>query len=357
MAFWPAAADYTHILMAALLAGPSVFVTIINPAEAATVTTQLIDIQWAFSPGVQTSYRIKIFDTAGTILIHDTGVVATSSKLATLDAALVGLENTVSYKIQVFVNLANGTTGQSDLRSFTLNAATGNDVTGLSCTENVTGLPKVELAWTAFTLTGGETFLNYNVWRRKSGTTSWTRIAGPALTNRTGDVSFDDYGPDANIAYEYTVTARVAVTTGEDESDKQGTPEECTLIFGKWYLHDVNDVTTFLEFTGTSATVTQQQAQREIEVWGRQAPTLHIGDRDSFRIALSGITGWDYNRAMWDTIVLLMQRQRTTGAILEVRFRDQRYFCQLVDDGRRDFRGQQYESSIILQEVHFDESV
>ncbi len=359
MTKWPAALDYAAHLLLSAMADPTLFVTIITPADAATVTTQLMDVQWTFAPGVQTAYQIKIWDTTGVTLVHDTGVVNSSSQFATIDAALAGLVNGTDYQVQVFITTSEGNSGVSAKRDFTLDAVTVSaDVAGLTVTPNVASLPFMDLDWTEFVLDGTETFLHYNIWRRVDGggAQDWVRLT--TITTKA-TVTYADYTAAPNITYDYTVTVRVSVATGEDESNKDTTPPEDSLDFIQGFAHDfATKASNFATLLIRGVARTDVQGQREHQPWGRQLPTVFVGDSETKLLEVTLATQrFNQNKAMWADLTAFLERQRDEGTTVVLRFREETYFGVVRRVRRTDQPGRLYVSSFTFRPIHFDEAV
>ena len=358
MAIWPTGLDAAFALLPFFVANVPVDVVIDVPTEAASVTTQLIDVQWSFSPGAQSSYRVRFWsDASASVLIHDSGVVGSASAAVTFDGMLIGLENATTYYITVDLTLTNSGTGVSGIRSFTLAAAPTNDVTGMTATPINSALPHNLVAWTAFTLGGGETFINYNVFRRVAAVGGvWTRIAGPALTNRTGNVSYLDYNAASFIIYDYTVTARVTTSTGEEESDKPAA-DTAIMAFIESYIHDEADDTFFTEMKLLRTSFPELQDQGLVAPWGRQKPTVFVGDQQSRKGQVMATNrAWSTERSLFDDLHTLLDRQRENSSVLVLRWERDIMFCQINKLTRTNQVGDAYTMVMDVQEVFIDES-
>ncbi len=166
MSQWHTTAPLSIADGAAFFADPLVVVTMVSPTSGSTVTSSQFDVQWSFSPGTQSTFRVRIFsDAGGTILEYDSGEVASPTLLHAVPSGSIASSG--SFWIRVDITTTDLQAGQSPLTDFTTAFAPSVDVSGLTVTPVSTDLPHLLSEWTKVVPGGSEVFVNYNLYRRK----------------------------------------------------------------------------------------------------------------------------------------------------------------------------------------------
>src|SRR3990172_1932431 len=139
------------------------------------------------------------------------------------------------------------------------------------------------------------TFLRYHVYRRLTGDTVWTQIArvpDRAITY------YQDYLVGGANSYHYSVTQVVDVS-GEDVESAHNVVA-ATNDFSDSWLHDIANPGYFAQAILLQAQYTPEQDIAFVQPWGRQTPTMHIGNKDSQRAGLAVIGSW--SAGAWDDL-------------------------------------------------------
>lgn len=352
MSQWHSTAPLTISDGAAFFADPLVAVTMVSPTSGSTVTSSQFDVQWAFSPGTQSTFRVRIFsDAGGTILEYDSGEVASPTLLHTVPSGSIASAD--DFWIRVDITTTDLQAGQSPLTDFTTAFAPVNNVTGLTVTPVSTGLPHFLLEWSEVVPSGSEVFVNYNLYRRKNLTDTWIRIA-KLLT--IGTLEYLDYVPEAQQAYDYSITWTALDTPDTLESIRSAVTDTIP-AFSSLFVHDWQSPDNFVEIVHQDVNISEELQMTPVKVWSRQAPTFHIGDGQAATISVSATDAWHDNKAMWNDLISLLTRQRTDGAVFVVRHRGERYFVQGPSARRGDTRPTLFDERVELLEAHVNEAV
>lgn len=177
-------------------------------------------------------------------------------------------------------------------------------------------LPALIVNWTQVTPAGGDTFSNYSVYRRNTGTTTWTRIATAA---NVATVAYNDFAVASGQSYDYTVTATYTRSGTSIESVKPAAVSN-SVAFTSIFLHDPTQTSSYLEFAGNVMDVQTVQSQMAVLVWGRAAPTMYIGPGKSSHIKLTSVPQVTRtNQALWNAIDVLIGRQYSNASVLLLR--------------------------------------
>jgi hypothetical protein len=142
-------------------------------------------------------------------------------------------------------------------------------------------LAKINIAWTNPAPGGATPATAYNdIYRRKSGTSDWTRIA----TNLPQNSNYDDYGVASGQAYDYKV---VAVSTTTTTSDSAVAASSITLR-GMWLQDPTNVVNTIHKFMfDANRTVDWRPELATNDYEGRVLPVAEFGTSEDVAITLT----------------------------------------------------------------------
>ena len=216
-------------------------------------------------------------------------------------------------------------------------------------------LTYLHISWNEVTPTSEEVFVNYNVYKRKSGEVFWTKIAN-ILGVETTD--YDDYLVEWDQDYEYTVTWVADIAGALVESNRAtAVADSVTPTLKEATLHVVDDPTVFADLIQQSVQVDETLDVEYLQAWSREKPTPHIGNSQFASISVNTREFWSSNKAMWDDLVKVLRAQQETGSVLCLKHREEMYIVTMNSGTRSDSRPIQYGAAISLQEVHYDESV
>lgn len=219
-------------------------------------------------------------------------------------------------------------------------------------------LPGLAVSWTQPSLAGGDTFVNYYVYRRLTSVGgTYTRIASVTPISQA---SYTDYNIVSGISYDYTVTIVVSRAAGTFES-VQATAVANSVTFTSVFLHDVGAPSNYAEVPTTALTVKQLSARTFIQSWGRNQPTAQIGLMDAAQIQITGKFTTLSDQTWWAELLTLLGRERDHGAALCLRTGTtaDKWFCQLdpATNLQRDDVPRAYHDTVSLQETYYLESV
>lgn len=220
-------------------------------------------------------------------------------------------------------------------------------------------LPHLLVEWDPYA--EADVFVQYNIYRREAGETTYTRIATETTEATT---TYRDYKVASRTVYEYAVT--VSATIGADtlESDKQDPPVNGgPFCFEFIFLHDVPvPATNFAQVFSLDSSQRRQQDLNVRPVWGRQQPTAFVGEAEFAEFTINGLpqqhTGIQPGDIVWDDLIALQTLQRTTGSVLCLRlgFSGELFFGTLVRVSRRNAQ-QTNVPAFEFVETFFDEAV
>lgn len=188
-------------------------------------------------------------------------------------------------------------------------------------------LPGISLSWNQSAEPIG-TFQRYQVYRRVSGQTAWTKAA--RLQDRAA-TSYIDYTAVCGVLYEYAVTVVGVVGTEELESAFPA-PVSGSVSFIQSFLHIAGEPGSFAALDVANDQLVVTQPVSFVQVRGRPAPTPHVGTQEyvvnTFNLVNSH---FELDREVRDTVTVLISRQRTTKSTLY--YRDARglaMYCHLA---------------------------
>ncbi|TFE02890.1 DNRLRE domain-containing protein [Jeotgalibacillus salarius] len=205
--------------------------TITNYSQGSTIAVANPTIQWSSSG--QTGYRLQVKDEADSIVWTDERT--SMNKAVTANA---GLENEENYSIELSIKNSDGLWSDPHVINV-LVSYTPPAVPTLSISGNGYAAT-IQLQITNPDPVGTEPYVtHHNVFRRKSGEASWTRIANAVPLNG----SFTDYTPGHDQTYQYYVKAY-----GNNETYcNSGTVSESINLQSIW-LMDPDDTGSLYHF-------------------------------------------------------------------------------------------------------------
>lgn len=331
-------------------------VTITSPTEAQVITTAAPVVTWTFSPGTQLNRRIRIYRVG--VLVHDSGVLATSSQSYTVPVGAITNNNT--YTMIVDIVTTDGIPGQSSVRTFSTSFATAANVTGVTVTpiggcKAPTVLPKILVNWVQVVPGGGETFVRYEIWRRIGGATAWQVIKHETVI---GVTTYNDLTPNSREVYQYAVVY-VATAAGSTLFSSIQSPSPIGWIeFDHLWLHVVGDSSTALRFESHQASQSREQEINFLRPWNRAAPTAHIGQLEQNVFSVSGLEIPLALKSKWAKLLTLQRQQRESSAVICARFgvAGTKAFCSLTRVSR-DLNVSLQGQSVDLAETHYSEEI
>lgn len=355
--------DSDSISMSEVEAVVSLTLTVDEPTDGGTVTDATVLVDWTLGGGgggSQYSYLVRVFsDSSCTTEVYTSE--ETVSPLGEHSIPPLSLETGTTYWLKVIVTDTDGLQVASDCIEFTTDFSPSVSV------ENVTiervghmcegdALPFLWLRWSAVSPAGAETFVSYDVYRRKAGEVAWTRIA--AIDDRL-DVQYKDYGVISRQWYEYAIVWEAQTASGILVSPFQ-TPPPISMVRYDWnFLHEYDNPSFWVPLLAFDVNVTSTADVQYRRAWGRRKPTAFVGEGWSESIEVTGLEQMRANKERWDQFRNLISRQYTAGSVLVLRSGIDRtlHYVQLSQVSRGTVNQLQYTPSLSLQEVHYDEAV
>lgn len=272
-------------------------VTITTPSNNASVAQSSLTAQFSYSDPAsltQQSYQVQILDSADSTVLSDSGTINGTNNQYTIPYTLA---NNTTYHVKVrATNSQSITSAWADntfSTSFTLPATPT-----ISLTQN-TGY--IGLAITNPTPTGGQPTIAYNdVYRRNTGTTSWTRIA----TNIANNGTYNDYAVASGQSYDYKVTA-----VGNNQTSADSSVSSKTITFNGLYIHDINNAPgTLLNllYQTQAKTSTWTAAATPMKFAGRKRPVVEFGETDEYMLESPNVTVMTSDN-QWNALESLIQ--------------------------------------------------
>jgi len=299
-------------------------VTIDFPAEDESVVTPTPQTQWTYSGTLnQNKYRTIIYDSALETVIYDSGIVASSNEYHDIPTGYLHTGNT--YKLKVYVWDTDDTQAESTgWRTFTTAWTPPAVIANVALTPVISGNPHMQIDWDE----SGLEFVEYLIYRRKVGTSAWTRMV--AITTKA-TTTYKDYLVPLNEDSQYKVTQVELISGDEVESGDSSTPSDSVDVAGMIVLHDLTDATSYALFSITiSRSFDRRRDQKEVLYWGRTAPVLEIGKANYRRFKVS----WALREADEGTLDDLQALYESNEKLCYRDSRSTKIFCNM-DKGYR----------------------
>lgn len=349
-------------LLPLFLTAEQIAVTILVPTDGAVLTDAEVAVQWTFSPGTQQTFRVEVIDSLG-VTVYNSGIIASAVMAHTIPEGF--LSSGVAYTIRVTITTTDGQPGLGTVDVTTAFTPATNvvglvlDILGDKCERPPMGeieVPSIRVSWTEVVPQGAEVFVRYSVWRREAGEadTDYVRIASITAIATT---TFIDRCPIPYATHEYAVTWTALDGADTLVSLKQDPPAFAQVQNDFVYITEVGNATNSLVYFSLSSSIGIEQDTRELALWGRQRPTMFVGEQEFRQLSLAGLPAL-HRGTLWDDLTTLVERQRTAGIVLcvQVGFAGLRFFMNATSTGR-DNRQKQFEPRLELVEVHFEEGV
>ncbi len=230
------------------------------------------------------------------------------------------------------------------------------DVVGGDCDADPTQLPGLIVCWSQPSVPVGAAFMRYEIMRRPVGKTLYTRIA---LVTNLATLCYTDHCVTSRQTYEYSIRWRVSAGPAQVVSDDQDPPVLDNVAFDFLFLHLERDSSFFVRLDTYRADKRRLRDQRQLAVWGRERPTLAIGEQIWHQLRIPGLQQLLSDRVgVWEGLLDLMDQEGLQASVLCVRFgkASERYFCNFLQETQRQAQ-KSYTPDITLVEVNFDEAV
>lgn len=177
------------------------------PADSSTQTTATITVTWTVS--TQTAYRVRIYDTAGTTTLHDTGFVVSTD--TSISPSYVHADGT-DFKVGIVTKNDEGLESDEDIHDYTVDFVDPPTPTLVITGQDAAG--HIDVAITNPAPGGGEPDLDFNdvfVRVAAGGTADGDRpVVGDGVriaTNVAEDATYNDHAVKSGVDYEYLVRA------------------------------------------------------------------------------------------------------------------------------------------------------
>jgi len=202
--------------------------TLTTPTGTENSPTQYNDeitplIEWTYSDpesDPQAKYQVQVYDTSNN-LVYDSGEVASSSTSHEIPSS-VELTYGTTYKVRVRVHDGTSWSAWSSdgYLQCILTAPTGLTVTPDS------NNAQIQLQWTD---AGKENSAGFNIYRKKSSDTSYSKLNTSLVVNST----YNDQAVATGVSYDYKITE---VATDGYESAYSTEVTNNSVTFTEWYL-------------------------------------------------------------------------------------------------------------------------
>lgn len=202
------------------------------------------------------------------------------------------------------------------------------------CKQDQRVLPGIVISWAQPVPAATETFVQYEVWRSQPNIAPgvYTRMG---VVSAIGTLSFVDYEVASRQTYLYYV---VWVATGPSGTVTSVPQYVAGLVaFDFLWLSDKSAPTTRnMRFESWRANFNVDQDIVFRQPWGRQTPTMFIGDKQTRRVQLTGLDALLRDNRQWELLQTLVTAQRTLASNLVCRFgrSGDLLYCQIVDSSK-----------------------
>lgn len=254
-------------------------VTITYPAsDGDVVVTSSMTVEWLISDPEsegQSAYQVTLTD-ENDVVIWDSGKVANANaRSLTID----GLQNNTSYKVKVTVWDAKDVASTESVRLFNVQYTPPPIPSLTTAAEPDNG--RIKITITNPTPQGTEpNVTNNDLYRRKQGETTWTRIAMAIPENGT----YYDYTAASGVVYEYKVRAN-----GDNTAISESSPVVGSIALNGVWLHDVADPEgTIWNFQYDGGRDSEWRAEAEfMQFAGRAKPVVEFGEQEEGRVKVT----------------------------------------------------------------------
>jgi len=340
-------------------------VTITSPAAGCPAFTDAnVHITWTISSGIQAGFRVQVYrDNLGALLVYDSGQQAGPDGSWYIPPGSLPAPETLY--VRVVSTNADGGSGSSDFACFTTSFPTSVNITGVNV-EAVGGcddpeiLPGIRVKWDVVAPGGGETFLKYGIRRRQVGETNFILIGE---TNLVNTAMYIDYNVLPQKKYEYSVIWIATSGASFLISANQATVPGAQVDFEFNFIHTASigsDDADFhwLRVDSWEATVNVQQDIKLVQPWGRDLPTVHVGQAIGSKISLPLHDKLMHDINFWKGISDLVLQQRDNSAVMCLRFgRGRQLYFGVIMGSSRTSQQVVYSTQLDFSESFFDEDL
>ncbi|MCL6454375.1 MAG: hypothetical protein K6T78_12255 [Alicyclobacillus sp.] len=301
-------------------------VTLTTPSSGGSVSTSSITAQWSYSDpasNAQQSFQVQLLASDDATVLWDSGTVNGTGNQMTVQYTLA---NTTTYHLRVRATSSKGITSAWADNSFTT-SFTPPAQAGVTVYAN-SGSARVEITINNPTPSGTQPTVSYNdLYRRNSGTSSWTRIA----TQLPPSVTYNDYATASGQAYDYKVTSYGSNGTQID-STVVSTSGITLSTTGLW-VHDVQDpegtIINLRYYNASNQTTDGSVPQSRqwtptatsLQFAGRNRPVIEFGEQETFSLTYAQIVMLATDE-QWPVLEQLIRVNKSTLC-----FRDGRGTC------------------------------
>ena len=340
-------------------------ITVISPAlDCPTFTDANVPITWTISQGVQASFRVQVFrDILGQQIVYDSGTQSGSLSSWTIPPGVIPAPETLYVRISV-TNTSGGS-GSSAFTCFKTSFPTSVNVTGLTV-KTVGGcdapeiLPGIRITYSQIVPGGGETFSRYGIRRRMAGETNFILIAEVYAIDT---LRYHDYNVMPRQRYEYAVIWIAKSGSAFLVSSNQASNPGTQVDFDFNFLHTANINSAAPEFLWIRAdswdsTINVKQDIKYVQPWGRDLPTVHVGQALGVEITLPLFDRLQSDSVFWRKITDMILAQRDLAAVLCLRLgRGRQIYFGTISTSSRNNQQKTYGSSLQITESYFDEDL
>lgn len=214
-------------------------------------------------------------------------------------------------------------------------------------------LPGIYLTWEA-SAESGDTFLRYQIYRRKVGETDWLKIA--RITDQSV-LFYSDYRvPATGDEYEYAVTQVIDVGGEEVESEFPSAVSTSTLARST-FLHPVLLPEQYIEYFAEANSVAVTPEIAYVQPWSRRLPTAHVSPVRRREYQLGSRRSWLDDRQLWESLQDFIDLQYDGGAVFLLRHARTHAYVQIDAINRDDAGSVMFDVPVRLTEVYYREEV
>lgn len=178
-------------------------------------------------------------------------------------------------------------------------------------------LPGLDISWSAVSPDFDETFIQYNIYRRETGTTPWTLLV---VITDIETTSYTDYLTANGVSYDYYMTWNATIGQTTLESSPSSTVTDSVTFSGIGaFLHLYTDPTNYTQFGDVRVSNTTEQNLTPINIWGNQKPTYHVGPMFQTKTTLSSVLKWGQDNDRLAALSTLQQAQSSHGSVVVFR--------------------------------------
>lgn len=176
-------------------------------------------------------------------------------------------------------------------------------------------LPGNVLQWDAVVPGPGQTFVQYNVKRRRaahSDAFGRTVPAGPYVRIAVRDITaraYADHHTGSGVRYEYAVTWTADVSGDVLESEEQEPPVAGEVAWRGGFIHDPADPAVYAPVLAREVGVEQHQQQTTLRARGRREDTVFVGEGFGRAYEVGVIPTQIHDRVPYERLRAMLDRQ------------------------------------------------